>query len=114
MMKRSPRQAVEDILVTIDEIRVILGKKDPTVAMTSIATRRAIERCLQIICEAVKFIPPTSRKLHPNIPWDDIYATGNILRHEYINVSGPILLNVVREHLKPLKAACEAIRRAVS
>lgn len=110
MMTRTPLQATEDILLTINDIQTILGKKDLTKAFSSITTRRAIERCLQIIAEAVRHLPPSQTKRHPDIDWQSIRDTGNFLRHEYADVSPPILMNVVRDHLKPLKKACEQIR----
>lgn len=110
MMHRTPPQALEDALIAIDEIQSIIGKKDLTKAFTNLATRRAIERCLQILTEAVGHIPANLTKHHPGVNWKAIRATGNFLRHEFANVSAPVPMNVVRDHLKPLKKACQAIQ----
>jgi uncharacterized protein with HEPN domain len=47
----------------------------------------------------------------PNIPWAQITAIGNVLRHEYHRVSDKIVWNVVTEYLPPLKIAALAIER---
>jgi len=110
MMIRTPRQAVEDILVAIEEIRVILGKRELTKAFKDLIVRRAVERCLQIIAEAARFIPSSITRKYPDVPWQSVKDTGNFLRHEYVNVSAPILMGVVKDHLQALKRACEGIR----
>lgn len=109
-MQRTPPQALEDALIAIEEIQTIVGKKDLTKAFSNLATRRAIERCLQILTEAVGHIPASLTKQHPGVNWRAVKDTGNFLRHEYANVSAPVLMNVVRDHLKPLKKACQAMQ----
>lgn len=66
--------------------------------------------CLQIISEASRFLPSSLTRKHPGVPWKNIKDTGNFLRHEYAHVSAVILEDVVKNHLKTLKHACEAIR----
>lgn len=106
MMTRTPRQAVEDTLTGIEEIRAIIGKKDLAKAFEDLAVRRAVERCLQIIAEAVRFLPASMVRKYPEVPWQSVKDIGNFLRHEYVNVSGPILMGVVKDHLKTLKRTC--------
>lgn len=114
MMKRTPRQAVEDVLATIKEIRTIIGKKNLTTAFDNITTRRAIERCLQILTEAAGHLPVSLTRHHPNIDWRAIKDAGNFLRHEYANVSPPILTAVIQNHLTPLSKVCQQIQKQLA
>lgn len=43
---------------------------------------------------------------YPAIPWRKIASVGNVLRHEYRQVSPPLLWEIVQDHLAPLDAAC--------
>jgi uncharacterized protein with HEPN domain len=43
--------------------------------------------------------------LQPLIPWPQIAAMSNILRHEYHRVSDPVAWNVLVDYLPPLRAA---------
>lgn len=110
MAYRTPRQAVEDILVSIGEISSIIGKREAVKALEDLRTRRAVERCLSIISEAARHIPATYLRRHPGIPWRNVKDTGNYLRHEYADVSAVILVDVVTSKLKILRRACESIR----
>jgi uncharacterized protein with HEPN domain len=73
--------------------------------------RHGIQRGLEIISEASRRIPTRMQADQSHIPWAQITAIGNVLRHEYHRVSDVIVWNVVTEHLPPLKTAVEAIER---
>jgi len=72
-------------------------------------TQRAIERCLEVISEASRHIPDAAKSKHPEIPWRDVAAIGNVFRHEYHNVAARIVWETVRLHLPPLETAVRAI-----
>jgi len=67
--------------------------------------RLGIERALEIISEASRYIPDDLLILAPDIPWRQIRGVGNILRHEYHNSADEIVWSVVTENLGPLKVA---------
>ncbi|CAA7620747.1 DUF86 domain-containing protein [Magnetospirillum sp. UT-4] len=71
-------------------------------------TRRAVERCVEIICEAARKLGPEIDLLCPGPPWAEIRGMGNRMRHEYDGVSVVVLWGVVQEDLPPLRAACLA------
>lgn len=56
-----------------------------------------------------RLVRPALRAIVPEIPWAEIIGIGNVLRHEYHRVSGPVIWNVLTIHLSPLKAAILAI-----
>jgi uncharacterized protein with HEPN domain len=44
--------------------------------------QRAVERGLEIISEASRHVPPDLQAPETEIPWRQIAAIGNLLRHE--------------------------------
>lgn len=72
-------------------------------------TQRAVERCIEVISEASRHIPDETKDKHPEIPWSDVAAIGNVFRHEYHNIAARIVWETVRLHLPPLEAAVRAI-----
>ncbi len=71
--------------------------------------RHGVQRGLEIISEAARRIPPPLCATRPEIPWAEIIGIGNVLRHDYHRVAGPVIWNVVLIHLTPLEAALLAI-----
>ena len=67
--------------------------------------QRAVERGLEIISEATRHVPDDYKALAPEIPWRQIAAIGNLLRHEYQRADTSATWNIVTEHLPPLAAA---------
>jgi uncharacterized protein with HEPN domain len=59
----------------------------------------ATERYLEKICEATKRNPEDRKARHPDIPWSDIRALGNILRHAYDQVHPEIIWKIVVSRL---------------
>jgi uncharacterized protein with HEPN domain len=72
-------------------------------------TQRAVERCIEVISEASRHIPNEIKDKHPEIPWGDVAAIGNVFRHEYHNIASQIVWETVRLHLPPLEAAVRTI-----
>jgi uncharacterized protein with HEPN domain len=73
-------------------------------------TQRAVERCIEVISEASRHIPDEIKAMHPEIPWPDVAAIGNVFRHEYHNIAARIVWETVRLHLPPLEVAVRAIQ----
>jgi uncharacterized protein with HEPN domain len=71
--------------------------------------QRAVERGLEIISEASRHIPDDLKGLAPNIPWRQIAAIGNLLRHEYQRADIMATWNIIEEHLPPLAIAIEQL-----
>ena len=70
---------------------------------------RAIERCLQIITEAAKYIPDADRAQHSEIDWESMISMGHILRHEYFQLNSDVIMRVVRHDLPALKTAIRSL-----
>ena len=75
--------------------------------------RHAVERCLGIVAEASRHIPPGLRARHPDVPWRDVVAVGDVLRYGYDQVVDARVWEIVTRDLQPLKAAVETMLREV-
>ena len=71
--------------------------------------KHGVERGIEIISEAARRIPPDLQSKRPEIPWRQIMAIGNILRHNYDRIVDRIIFEIVERDLPPLKAAVAAI-----
>ncbi|MFM9940363.1 MAG: DUF86 domain-containing protein [Hyphomicrobiaceae bacterium] len=91
MAKRSLRARLLDIQVAIEELNEILDGSDFANYQKRIATRRGVERCLEIISEASRYIPPELTLHYPDIPWNEVRAIGNQLRHSYQHVDDLVI-----------------------
>jgi uncharacterized protein with HEPN domain len=47
----------------------------------------AVVHCLEIISEASRRLPDEIKNRHPEIPWNEMAAAGNVYRHEYEDVA---------------------------
>lgn len=109
MAARSVRLRLDDIREAIDGIVATIGGTDFETFRTVWHLRRATERGLEIISEASRSIPEDLKALAPEIPWPEIAAIGNILRHEYQRVEPLIVWNIVERHLAPLSTAVDRL-----
>jgi uncharacterized protein with HEPN domain len=110
---RLVRPALRAILEAADGIEQATRGKTLDDYSTDWLLRHGIQRGLEIISEASRRIPAGLQADQSQVPWAQIAAIGNVLRHEYHRVSDTIVWNVVSEHLPPLKVAVEAIDRAL-
>ncbi|MFA6020513.1 MAG: HepT-like ribonuclease domain-containing protein [Rhodospirillales bacterium] len=91
----------------------LTGGKDFSDYSDNWAMQRAVERGLEIISEASRHIPEDIKGLAPEIPWRQIAAIGNLLRHEYQRTDERATWNIVQEHLPALKLAIDRLLLAV-
>lgn len=102
---------VSHILETIDEIERALAGKSLEEFKSDRLLRAAIERLLEIVCEASRYIPEEAKKREPGLPWQKMIDFGNRLRHAYHQIDVDIVWSIVRDDLEPLKRFAENIVR---
>lgn len=68
---------------------------------------------LEIIGEAVRYLPESMTARHPEVPWRQIVALRNLLVHAYFAVNLPTIWDIVTRDLAPLRAAVEALKDEV-
>jgi uncharacterized protein with HEPN domain len=114
MAKRSARIRVEDIIDAIEGCRDVLDNRDFGAYSKSFVTRKAVERCVEIISEASKHIPDEIKAQHPTTPWRSIQHIGYVLRHEYSRVDDLVVWRVATMALPELKSVMDAILAQLS
>ncbi len=108
-MPRSILLRLTDIRDTIDGIQNLAAGVAFDTFATHWAMQRAVERGLEIISEASRHVPDDLKALAQDIPWRQIAAIGNLLRHEYQRADIKATWNIIEEHLPPFAVAIEQL-----
>ena len=103
----SARLRIEDILAEIATATEILDERTFAELQDDKASRRAIERCIEIISEAARHLPAELTDRYPEVSWSNIRGIGNILRHEYGRVDDLLMWRVAAERLPELRLVIE-------
>ena len=108
-MKLEVKKWLIDITQVIDEIEIFMPKSRSFFDFQSdLKTKRAIERCLEIIGEAVNRI----HKESPNFRISEtrrIIATRNRIIHGYDSVSDEIIWTIIIKEIPKLKNEIEIL-----
>ena len=67
----------------------------------------AVTRCLEIISEASRRLPPELKARHPYVRWQGMAGAGNVYRHDYELVLDKAVWDTVHSSLKPLLTVVE-------
>lgn len=110
-MPREYCHALDDILEAIDGIDNAARGKTLTDYQTDWLLKHGIQRGIEIISEASRALPDEIRDQRPNIPWPQIRAVGNVIRHEYHGLSDKIIWGVVVDELPGLRQAVIDLRQ---
>jgi uncharacterized protein with HEPN domain len=102
---------VRHILTAISDIEHAFRGKTQQDYAADHFLQLAVERLLEIICEASRYIPDDVKAENSSIPWLAMVDFGNRLRHAYHRVDAAIVWNVIAYDLPPLKAFVENILR---
>jgi uncharacterized protein with HEPN domain len=111
---RDPRIVLEQILEAILDIEKITAGRSFEVYAADRPMRRAVERCIEIVSEASRRLPPDLKDRHPAIPWRKIAGIGNVLRHDYDVANDATIWHTATVDLQPLKGALEALLHEMS
>jgi uncharacterized protein with HEPN domain len=72
-------------------------------------TQRALERGVEILSEASRHIPEDVKARDPTIPWHQVKAIGNHIRHGYERVDLDVIWSVATESVDELKPVLRAM-----
>jgi uncharacterized protein with HEPN domain len=112
-MARKAGPTIHDILETIERVQARMVGVSFAQFVENWELRFAIQRAIEIISEASRRLPTELKNLRPEINWRRAADIGNVLRHEYQTTSDKVIWDVVQEDLPGLKAAVEAISKAL-
>jgi len=71
--------------------------------------RLAVERALEIICEASYRLPENIKARETRIDWKRMVDFGNLLRHAYHRVDPKLVFEIASRDLPPLRAFAAAV-----
>jgi uncharacterized protein with HEPN domain len=109
-MVRSLLPRLNDIVRNIDFIAGAIVGKTAVDVETDMMLRLAIERAIEIVSEAVRHIPEEELLDFPEVPWRNIRAIGNKLRHEYDRLDADIIWDIASRHILELRPFIEKIK----
>ncbi len=91
-MSREIKIFILDILSSINEIEIFtLDIKNLEAYSNDYKTKRAVERNLEIIGEAVKNIPDNFKNEYLEVEWKKISGLRDMLAHAYFNIEDEIV-----------------------
>lgn len=108
-MKRSHHVRLSDMLEAIDAVVEMTDGINLGEYRQDLKLRLAVERCIEIISEASRHLPDALTARHPEQPWPEIAAIGNLLRHEYQRVDDQIMWRIATRSLPALRGAVMAM-----
>ena len=109
---KATHRALLEISDNISLAKSFIVSLDAVAFAADVRSVYAVTRCLEIISEAARRLPPAVTARHSAVPWGKIKAAGNIYRHEYDNVSPQILWTTVETALADLARAVESELRS--
>ncbi len=114
MTSRHIGAVIAEILEAIEGIETATSNKSLEDFSKDWLLRMGIQRALEIISQATRHIPDELLTIAPDIPWKQIRAIGNVLRHEYHKIADPVVWAVVTENIGPLRNAIALIQSHVT
>jgi uncharacterized protein with HEPN domain len=106
---RSQLVRLSDILENIDAVAEMAEGVDLGAYRRDVKLRRAVERCVEIISEASRHIPPESKMKYQLQPWEEIAGIGNLLRHHYERIDDFIMWKIATRSLPLLRPVIVAM-----
>jgi|SRR4051812_28959847 uncharacterized protein with HEPN domain len=94
-MPREIRHVLDDMHDAIHGIEMAVANRSFNDYQTDWLLRHVLERAIEIISEAPRALPGDIKALRPEVPWPQIKAIGNVLRHDYHGLSDKILWGVI-------------------
>ena len=95
-MQRDLNLVLREIIDAIDIAIAVCSNLSFEQFRSSKVEKLAVQRTIEIISEAAELAR------YPTVPWRQVKAMGNILRHEYHHLNDKIIWDVVRNELPDL------------
>lgn len=109
-MKRPVLLRLADILEAIETAEEVIEPLTYEEFRRDRARRYAVERSIEIVSEASRHIPEAAKQDFPDIPWREIAAIGNLIRHDYRRLDDRILWRIVTRSFRELKPVIQAMQ----
>ena len=106
MTLKSPEVRLLDIIEAIEHSYRTMAGISLEEFQGDLDRRRIVERNVEIISEASRKLTTDMKDRHPEIPWRKVAGIGNIIRHDYEDVSANALWKLAHDDLPVLENAC--------
>ena len=103
---------IEHILNAVRQIQKFTNGLDCSDFEEDEKTFRAVERCFEIIGEAVKHVPENIKKEYAHIEWRKMQDMRNVISHNYEDIIEETLWNTIQDNLPALKEQLEKLIEA--
>ncbi|HWB61572.1 MAG TPA: DUF86 domain-containing protein [Chthoniobacteraceae bacterium] len=110
MPKRDADLLLEDIHSAIGRIERYIAGLDHAKFLQDEKTIDAVVRNLEIIGEAVRWLPQEFKDQHPSVPWSQIAGLRNRIVHDYFGLDLEIIWQVLATSLPEFKQQLARIR----
>jgi uncharacterized protein with HEPN domain len=101
---------VEDILESIDKIRLYVHGMNLEDFKSDPRTIDAVARNLEVIGEAARQIPDDVKARNPEIDWNGMIGLRNRIVHEYFGLSLPIIWTIIQRDVPELEVRLRSIK----
>jgi len=108
-MKRNYRLYLGDILDNMRFAEEMIKEIDFTQFAKNRNVHYTVIRCIEIVGEAAKHIPPEIREKHCDIPWKRMAGMRDKIIHFYIGIDLEIVWMVVKEDFPSLRPLIQSI-----
>jgi uncharacterized protein with HEPN domain len=100
---------LKDILEASEKVQQFVEGMDFEKFSRDPKTVYAVIRALEIIGEASKKIPETTKRQNPDVPWRAMAGIRDKLIHEYFGMNLQVVWNTVKEDIPKLKSGISAV-----
>jgi uncharacterized protein with HEPN domain len=100
---------LKDILDAIEKVQQFVEGMDFDKFSHDPKTVFAVVRALEIIGEASKKIPETTKRQNPDLPWRALAGIRDKLIHEYFGMNLQVVWNTIKEDIPKLKPGITAM-----
>ena len=109
MSRHDPTLTLRQIVEFAGEVADLVSDRSRLDLQHNREFRRALERCIELIGEAVTRLGDDWRALHPQVPWRQIIAMRNVLIHGYDIVIEEVLWDVATRDVPGLRKEINAM-----
>lgn len=98
------KNRLEHILQAIDRLQTYAGGLSKDELEQDVLRYYGIVKNIEIIGEAARMLTDEFKAIHPEVPWRSISNMRNFLVHEYFQVDGDVVWNVIHSDIVELKS----------